>query len=379
MANTIVSEGIKRKRKKSLNTTNSFNTQPLLGSEPLITSSFREYLWQYDTLGHRILDFEQMYFPDVNEDIYRRLDMVLGIIVKYLRKNQIDDQSKYGYSKENAINLMKKISFVLKDLGFVYGAQDLLSRGLKTRRVDCDIYSFLYLSVADILKLPLYAVSVPHHVFVRWDPDERHNPLDPNAPENKNDFNWETTSSMILDDNHYKTGHDIPQVAISRGIFLRSMSSDETLLFHLSTIGYTLLTTKNYDSAEGVLLYVVKSPLINPLAYGNLGILYLDQAGRSGMREEMVLLNLSAKYLTMALKLNPNSYPALTNLGILSNRKRMYALALDYFDRAIKLEPNGVKAYWGRSYALRELGKFEDASRDIDMVEHLEYIKWKNI
>ena len=67
----------------------------------------------------------------------------------------------------------------------------LFHEGLGSKRIDCDNTSFVYLSIADALKLPLAAVSAPDHLFVRL------------GLNNGRYINWETTFAGEMIDNQY--------------------------------------------------------------------------------------------------------------------------------------------------------------------------------
>ena len=76
--------------------------------------------------------------------------------------------------------VLKSIETLLEDLSFMLpksGDVQLFGEALKAgstgiRLRDCDIGTYLYLSIAERLKLPLSAVIAPQHIFVRWRNDD---------------------------------------------------------------------------------------------------------------------------------------------------------------------------------------------------------------
>ena len=86
---------------------------------------------------------------------------------------------------------------------------------LKGGKDACVIYSFIYLAMAERLHLPLHAVTVPQHVFVRYEtPTER--------------FNIETTrDGVIASDTDYVKKQNIARASITDGVYLRSFSRRE--------------------------------------------------------------------------------------------------------------------------------------------------------
>lgn len=69
----------------------------------------------------------------------------------------------------------------------------------------------------------------------------------------------------------------------------------------------------------------------------------------------------SAETFKKVLKLNPISYQALNNLGIVSQQCMQFKKAEDYFLRAIKSEPKNLLAYNNIGALYRSLGRIEDA------------------
>lgn len=91
-------------------------------------------------------------------------------------------------------------------------APSLLHEALEPRLIDdkqvrlvkCDTASAIYLAVAEQAQVPIFGVLTPCHMFVRWDPNGKHNALITNDPINNQDYSWESQNNMGgLEDSFY--------------------------------------------------------------------------------------------------------------------------------------------------------------------------------
>jgi len=159
------------------------------------------YTPRYHTTAREFLDLERGIGP-VTDSEYSILDAVIDEAKIRLRPMPagLDDVTY----KQFAIDSLKTIDCILVSHGFVYpgiGLVQLLSDGLdptmfsdamyyqellrsphnegrikfiEQRKpgpyyvVDCDIASYMYLAIAEIIKYPLAMVQMPLHNFIRW-------------------------------------------------------------------------------------------------------------------------------------------------------------------------------------------------------------------
>src|ERR1019366_2983870 len=159
------------------------------------------YMPRYHTMAREFLDLEQGVGP-VTDSEYAILDAVIDEAKTRLKPIPAGlDDVPY---KQFAVDSLKTIDCILVSHGFVYpgiGLVQLLSDGLdptmfsdakyyqalllsphnagrtsfiEQRKpgpyyvVDCDIASYMYLAIAEIMKYPLAMVQMPLHNFVRW-------------------------------------------------------------------------------------------------------------------------------------------------------------------------------------------------------------------
>jgi tetratricopeptide (TPR) repeat protein len=143
-------------------------------------SGIRTYKRQYSGLGYQILDSESeaCFVPD---EAYAALDQILNDAKALILS---DPATKGELGKTQALAISADIGQVLLDHGFgIYIPTDhfadaMILRNNPTERerhvVDCDTSSFIYLTVAENLKLPLSLVEVKlsahsTHNYVRWE------------------------------------------------------------------------------------------------------------------------------------------------------------------------------------------------------------------
>jgi hypothetical protein len=176
-----------------------------------------------------------------------------------------------------AISSLKTIDCVLVSHGFVYpgiGLVQLLSDGLDptvfsdpiyyqallTHRhnlgrtsfieqrkpgpyyvVDCDIASYLYLAIAEVMRYPLAMVQMPLHNFIRW--------LRPAGGY----FDFEIMDGRETDDSYYQALWGIPQKFIGTPGVLTTMSNTQLLAYE--HFGVAISDTWKHDIPHGIAEY----------------------------------------------------------------------------------------------------------------------------
>lgn len=308
------------------------------------------YRLKYRTIAHEVL----------------RLETGLGVAPNYRLLDDIIEAArqrisvKSFYAENGATDALKAIDDILLKKNFLYdGRIRLLSEALTPRRLDartiqyirasdpnrsgldfrkpsnlkriilaserhkrhalshlseaflfgeCKTFSFIYLGIADALKLPVSMVLAPSHVFVRWHFSRGGN---------RAYLNWETTTGVTLDDNFIKFSHNISESSIRSGVYLRSLSPGESMA-----------------TAYYMLSHFVSS------------------------------LNRKIVYLTKAVELNPRHNRAFYNRGTLRYKQGKFRKALADYDRAVRLDPNHSESYNNRGNVWYATGHSDKALND---------------
>ncbi len=150
---------------------------------------------RYETIAHEMLDIEREHVR--SEESYLLLDDIISVARETLGTRTPLDQSE----RDIALMTLATIAKVIEAYGFEYQKNGLLATALASRKIDCDGYSFLYLSIGEVLGLPIKMVRAPAHTFVRWElKDGTH-------------INWETTINAEKTDEYYLHKHKIARAA----------------------------------------------------------------------------------------------------------------------------------------------------------------------
>ncbi len=233
------------------------------------------YTSKYNTIGHEAIRIYN------GEESQRYLD------------NLIDSTSflftKKNFSEREGRNLMIKIDSIL-DKNFKY---------FNESSTHCLDKSLGYLAIARKNNLPLEIVYVPKlggHVYLRWDSDGKHNPLNSDDIINKGDFEWEATSGKFVIDNQYKTSL-ISNNSIKKGIYLTNLTDFQIIskAYYAKAVKFANKgefenAIKNFDLSLDLDSNDVKSYYAKGFCYNKLGE-----------------YNEANKYFNKALKLNPEA------------------------------------------------------------------------
>lgn len=96
---------------------------------------------------------------------------------------------------------------------------------------DCHNTTTIYLAVGEILQLPLFAVNIPNHSFLRW-------------KINENEYiDWEETRGKRSNEYSYSqlSGVSLSDPVVKNGVYFKSLSSEKTLFIRHVIIGNILI------------------------------------------------------------------------------------------------------------------------------------------
>jgi len=285
----------------------------LCGSAAGASSDGVSFDRRYHTPAHVILDMERS--VGANESDYLVLDFIIDEAAR-----RISDGSS-GFFPD-PVGVLSAIDDILGDMGFRYGMPELFHDGLRDRELDCFHYTVLYVSIGQVLNLPLYGVSAPEHAFVRWDADGRHDPINPDNPVNRGDINWEATDPLVFSDAECEWDYNIDPSSLMNGVFLYNLTYDELL----------------------------------SSAHNNVAI-YHELNGD---------FSTALKHYNRGLEMYPKDPLLYCNRGGWFYSEGDLFHALEDFSTAIWLDPNDPVSYYWRGLVLYDMEKYEEAFTDFD-------------
>jgi tetratricopeptide (TPR) repeat protein len=250
------------------------------------------YTSKHNTIGHRVLceDRRAEPFPDL---IFQRLDGVIDAVANVTIRVR-------GTSTEEARKVLTRVEDVVREANFVcsipYYLVESFSDGLfqkpldlrlidsaenslrKTHmmahqhelfsHVDCDLGALLYLSIGEVLGIPLQMIEVPDHNFVRWRLDRDVH------------LNWDTNYGFAkFSDTEYAARYGVRKEHIDNGVYLADMSVDNVVGYFSFVRGLTFQGLKRLP--EAVAEYRVAIPMYpkSPSARNNIAWLFVSDRG----------------------------------------------------------------------------------------------------
>jgi tetratricopeptide (TPR) repeat protein len=256
---------------------------------------------------------------------------------------------------ETIVNTINE--FLFDELGFTYvqtgKLEDLyLNKVIDGRKGNCIGLSILYLSIAERLKLPLFGVNVPEHIFIRYDDGAQRINIEMGH------------KGMSLSDTFYVT-HSIERFdkkSVENGCFLMNLNKKEVIsnvFLNRSKI------RREGGNHRGALDDCNKAILLNsrnPGAYCNRGVIF----------EKMEMISEAIKNYSLAISLNHKYASAYYNRGSISGVTGEYGKAIEDFSEAILINPAFTLSYFNRAIALKKMGEIEKAIQDYDKIINID-------
>lgn len=282
------------------------------------------------TIGHIELDLEaQTVGVHVNSEIF--LDYIL---IKAER--DIDTTQAPVVVLQSIDSLVKDLNFEIPPSGEVQLFGEALKAGDAGIRLrDCDIGSYIYLSIAERLSLPIVGVLAPQHVFVRW------------VHEDGSYFNWETVTAQPHTDADYVKRFNLKESEVKSGAYLKSMSKREMVGVCMIPIGARLMDTgRNAEALRAFTKAAEYAPTCTPAHF--LAGCELERAKR--FRE-------SYRYFGNTARLLPDSPVAYSFMGTVLWRMGDAAGAERDYDTALSKDPYCRPALIGKALLRLEDGR----------------------
>jgi tetratricopeptide (TPR) repeat protein len=244
---------------------------------------------QLNTIGHRIL-VEDQRAQDVPSPIFERLDAIISRIKKEASIGSVTTVEEAGNALERIERIIIAMNFVCSIPQFLVHsfAEGLQPQILQLRvihapeneirrphllahqdelfsHVDCDLSSLLYLSIADVLGLPLRMVEVPQHNFIRWRLSEDHH------------INWDTNYGFNrYTDNEYAAIHGVTPDLIVKGVYLDDLSPENVEGYFHFVRGITFQRGQKLPEAVQEYRLAVRKYPQSPVSYNNIAWLFVS-------------------------------------------------------------------------------------------------------
>ncbi|MFC2130560.1 tetratricopeptide repeat protein [Bacteroidota bacterium] len=293
-------------------------------------------------IANKILNIEKQAGYAIPDSAYTLLDTILTRAVSEINP-------KSNYSKEDALEILSQIAEIHHELGIetrlhLYG--DLLVTGLKDKMFDCGNYVLTYLSIAEMLHLPIYAVDVPGHIFLHFNDSDTCS------------FFWETLYEYEGRREHYISSNHINNETIEKGIYLKDLKFEELISDRYVTLSTILRKDNKFQEAIKYGEEAIKLNPKNVSAYSSLGSDFL------GMKN----FDKAMEFYKKAIELNNNWVVVYSNIGSMFLKQKMYDSALVYVSRAISIDSMHGNSYFNRSLIYIHFVEYEKALEDINRV-----------
>jgi tetratricopeptide (TPR) repeat protein len=289
-------------------------------------------------IGFRVLDIEKKEGFNVIESNYLLLDSILADAEDII-------EVKDSYTEEEAKIILGKIGDLINRYSNDYELEEyfLFSTSLSKRIKDCYSNVITYLTIAQRMDLPLFAIIAPKHITLLW----------------KNEADsvyWETLSNTETSKDKLIMEHNIAMVSIERGTYLKPLPLDifqGCIYSKMGDIHFEKSKLEFQDNIKKTRLKQAIKCYIISLNYNNFDADTYGNLGAAFSNMEPFPFDTVKKYYDSALYYNPNSAETSANRGIifevnadklyssgqLQNAKFYYELAINDYKRFIELAP----------------------------------------
>ncbi len=293
------------------------------------------------SIAHDFLELEKEFGAGEKHRLY--IDGFIAKARKKVKAYANDD------TNEAAIATLKSIDALLAEEGFRFHNNHLLSRGIDSKKIDCDNYSTLYVAIAEALRLPIIPVYAPNHSFVRF------------VFRDGTYLNWEPLKATPLPDAYYIQQLLISGESIKKGVYMKGLNRKEFFGVQYNSIGSHLMAGKKYGEAVPYFTMAIGlNPLFSP-AYHNRGTAYYAQKQTRKALEDLVKAN----------ELDPLRASTHNTLGDIYFDRKEYESAISHYKETIKLEPGFHAPYHNLGLIMRAMGREDAAEKLLKIAEEV--------
>ncbi len=356
------------------------------------------------TIAHLALDIERQAGFDVTEKDYLLLDNIIQTAKERIEGLEEYKRVKKGiYSKDDALTILTAIHKVLGDFKFRHKPCLLFSSGMKkdsngTRYMDCDLHSMIYLSIGEVLGLPLHGVSAPGHLYIRWDENGTRQSLGQSSNKDANTDAVASTNTNIVVEWQANRGYEmdcakylqqfnvfakIDETAVRKGVYLRNLTKENVMGIVYANCADSFLSVRNINKAIKFSDAAIELYPLAPFVFTIRGAARTLRLTTSGYYSKKELYEDALNDLNQALALDPLCAHAYLNRGNLHYGASRYPIntqvqgekpekftkdelekALGDYDEALLLDSRCLEAVKGRSLVLNALGREKEAQEE---------------
>lgn len=275
-------------------------------SSILFSCSNNPKLEKNNEIVHKILQIEENTdnLPFNTCPSLQTLDSLIDNSKEYIEKKEF-------YTEKDLEKISKKIYSEINKLN-----------NLKNIKDQCYRSSLIYLAIGNANQIPFNIIDIPGapgHIFIRYNPDGKHDIINPDNPLNKGDINIETTTGEIQEskngeysDNYYIHEFALEKESLKKNIFLRSLNEKE------------LLSTAYTQIAINYLQKIIKN----------------QNSGKNDFWRKKTIENCNT-----AIKLDSTSQDAYITLGMGESMEDKFPIAYEGHKKAIKSFEKALELY----------------------------------
>ena len=302
-------------------------------------------VWEINTqetsLARTVLKIAQESYPEIGIDKYLKK---LDDMVKNIKTSLGDETEPEQIIKTINLAIFNELQFKYVQTGDLDSIS--LNRVLDTKIGNCVGLSILYLCIAEGLHLPIYGVSVPEHIFVRYD---------------DGDFrkNIETGyEGMATPDSYYVNmpGKRISQASIKNGSYLKNLTMNDVIADIYLNRSIIQKEKGNIEDALKDVNHAVELHGNDAVAFCNRGVIY----------EKLKDIDRAIKDYNRAIALNPDYAPAYYNRGSAYATIEVFDKAIMDYSKALSLDPNSTLSYYNRGIAFKMIGRADLTIEDLN-------------
>lgn len=257
-------------------------------------------------------------------------------------------RSRIGKKRDPETVIAVMNQYLFEDSGLTaiddpYPADFLVNDLLETKRGRCMSLTALYTALCHRLQLPVAAVCIPEHIFVRWMPAKRWSIFT-----KSHHINIETTRQGIeIADSEYRKRHpELLGDPAMESFYLRPLTRREMLAAYLSPLGSGLLQQGRVAEAIDACRLSLEVNPGDAEAWNNLGMAYRKNS-QAALAEEAY---------HKAVAINPRFAEAWQNLGSLAENNDQ---RIEYYRKAITIKPSLSDAWRNLVLAYSEAQKYQ--------------------